>query len=56
MGGEDPINDLDTDALSCTVADRDFNQDHHSFVAERCTKIPQLLVWERKEKLKLGLK
>jgi len=32
-----------------------FNQVHHSFVAERCAYFPQLLVWERKEKLKLGL-
>jgi len=35
---------------------QDFNQDHHSFVVEYCTHFPQLLVWERKEKLKLGLK
>jgi len=32
-----------------------FNQDHHSFVAECCTHFPQLLVRERKKKLKLGL-
>jgi len=33
-----------------------FNQDHHYFVAECCTHFPQLLVWERQENLKLGLK
>jgi len=33
-----------------------FNQDHHCFVAECCTHFPQRLVWERKKKLKLGLK
>jgi len=33
-----------------------FNQDHHSFVAECCVHFPQLLVRQRKEKLKLGLK
>ena len=33
-----------------------FNQDHHSFVAKCCTHFSQLLVRERKEKLKLGLK
>jgi hypothetical protein len=32
-----------------------FNQVHHSFVAECCAYFPQLSVWERKKKLKLGL-
>jgi len=33
-----------------------YDQDHHCFVAECCTHFLQLLVWERKKKLKLGLK
>jgi len=35
-----------------------FNQDHHCFVAaaECCTHFPQLIVRERKKKLRLGLK
>jgi len=33
-----------------------FHQDHHCFVAECWTHFPQLLVWEGKKKMKLGLK
>ena len=33
-----------------------FDQDHHSFVAECCTYFLQLLVRERKKKMKVGLK
>ena len=39
-----------------TDLDKIFNQDHQKFVAECCTHFPQLLVLERKENLKLGLK